>query len=190
MAPLCEPFHDVLTEARARAHERNPELADDPALASVLTHLTRGLALAALRKRDLGPWKLGPQNNAGIALARDSYELRVLHQLPDKSTPPPGHSKVRTRFYTNETLDPDLFPAGDRLIALWGASPQGALTIRIVRPIGSWSFGSRQKVDMDFVLPAVAEDLNSLIYDTIDDDIVVTIPREEDGTNVQRRLRS
>lgn len=190
LGPLCEPLHDTLTEARARAHQRLPELVEDPALASALTHATRGLALHGLRRRDLGPWRLVPQNNVGIALSNTTYSVRVLHQLPDRSAPPPGPNMVRRRFYRNETLDAEIFPTGDRLLALWGVDRKNELAIRIVRPIGLWNFGRREKVDLDFMLPAVAEDLDALIYDTSDDDIVVTIPGEEARPDDERKIGS
>lgn len=190
LGPLCEPLYDALTEARTRARTRHPEFVEDPALGSVLTHVARGLALHALRLRDLGPWTLVPQNNAGIALSHGSYAVRVLHQLPDLSAPPPGRNRVRRRYYANETLDPTMFPVSDKLLALWGDDREGGLNIRIVRPIGAWSFGARHKVDLDFVLPSTAEDLDSLIYDTTDQDIVVTIPREEGASSGERGIGS
>lgn len=189
-APLCEPLHDALTDARARAHQRNPEFVKNVHLAPVLTHVVRGYALDTLQSRDLGRWTLTPGNNASISLSMDSYAVRVLHQLRDRTAPPPGLNRVRRRYYVNDTLDASLFPSrGDRLLALWNAGRKGALTIRIVRPIGVWSFGARHKVDLDFVLPPLAEDLAALTYDTVDDDIVISIPGEE-GSSVEHGLGS
>ncbi|CAM3723949.1 hypothetical protein OCAE111667_23650 [Occultella aeris] len=190
LAPLCEPLYDALTEGRARARERHPEFVGEPGLGSVVTHVARGLALYALRSRELGPWTLVPQNNAGIALSLDSYSIRVLHQLPDKSAPPPGSNRVRRSFYGNGTLDPEMFPVSDKLLALWGDDEKGALMIRIVRPLGVWSFGARHKVDLDFVLPPMADDLEALVYDTADDDIIITIPGEEGETSVEHGVGS
>ena len=178
IGPLCEPLYDVLTNARTAAHKRHPEFVSDPDLMPVLTHVTRGLALHDLRGRDLGSWKTVPKKNAGIALSDGSLSIRVLHQLPDASPPPPGRNRLRRLFYSNPTLSDDVFPPGHNLLALWSET-RSALSIRIVRPVGTWSYGARHKVDLDFVLPAHAADLDSLRYETADQDIVVTIPLEE-----------
>ncbi|WP_087507940.1 hypothetical protein [Cellulomonas iranensis] len=178
IGPLCEPLYDVFTNAKIAARKRHPEFVADLELRPVLTHVTRGLALYDLRGRDLGTWKTTPQKNAGIALSDGSLSIRVLHQLPDASPPPPGRNRVRRHFYSNPTLNDDFFPPGHNLLALWSETRSG-LSFRIVRPVGTWAYGARHKVDLDFVLPAHAADLDSLVYETTDEDLVIVIPREE-----------
>lgn len=178
IGPLCEPLYDAFTNARTAARQRHPEFVGDPELRPVLTHVTRGLALHDLRGRELSSWKTVPRKNAGIELSDGALSIRVLHQLSDASAPPPGSNELRRRFYSNPTLSDDIFPPGHNLLALWSES-RGALSIRIVRPVGTWAYGTRHKVDLDFVLPAHAADLDSLVYETTDEDIVIAIPGEE-----------
>ncbi|MCR6649173.1 MAG: hypothetical protein NVV70_13935 [Cellulomonas sp.] len=178
IGPLCEPLYDAFTNARMAAQSRNPEFIADADLKPVLTHVTRGLALHDLRGRDLGSWKCVPQRNAGIALSDGSLSIRVLHQLPDSSPPPPGHSRRRRLYYSNPTLSDEVFPPRHNLLALWSETGD-ALSIRIVCPVGTWAYGGRHKVDLDFVLPAQAADLGSLVFETADEDIVIAIPLEE-----------
>ncbi|MFI2703453.1 hypothetical protein [Cellulosimicrobium composti] len=179
LAPLCEPLHDALTQAHQTALKRAPELTKDRRLEPVFTHLRRGFAWGELTSRELGPWVPRLTNNAGITLAQDTYSMRVLHQLPDKSAPPPGPGIGRQAFYANDTLSDDLFPEGDRLLALWAFSRAG-LSIRIVRPIGAWNFGRREKVDLDFILPQYSADLENLQFTKSDEDIEITLPSEEE----------
>lgn len=185
LSPLCEPLYDVLTNSRTSARSRLPDMVGDAEVSSVLTHVIRGLTLLELRTRDLGPWRLIPQNNAGIQLTDDQHCVRVLHQLSGGSVPPPGPNIVRRRYYSNPTLDLGIFPENHNLLALWRESREGAITVRIVRPVGQWSFGGRHKVDLDFVLPPLAADLDSLRYDTADEDIVVNLPGEEEESGGQ-----
>jgi len=181
MQPLCEPLHDALTSANGTARERHPEFDGREDLAPVLTHIARGLALVHLREVDLGGWKLRRQNNAGIELRRDAATLRVLHQLPDRAAPPPGRNLARRTFYYNATLSEDMLPPKDNLLAIWSASQKGAVTIRVVRPVGPWRYGRTEQVDLNFVLPQSPTDLQNLVFEPSDADITIEIPREDAG---------
>ena len=184
LVPLCEPAHDSLASAHAIAAERLPELMAHNRVRPTFIHALRGFAYLELEKRDLGPWRLVPQNNTGIALAHGHVSLRLLHMPRGGSVPAPGSNPRRRRAYANPTLDLWEVPERDDLIGLWAESPRGAIDIRVVRPIGGWNFGSAARVDLDFMLPAYGADLSSMSFASVDEDIEVSMPHEGDSSGL------
>lgn len=187
VGPLCEPLYDVFTSSSARVKERLPEL-DQPHTSPSLVHASRGLALDALMKADLGAWKVVPgQPNCGIQLADPAYRMRLLHQMPRGDAPPPGRNRARQRYYMNKpTLDDEMFPEIQTLLGLWTCYPSGTVSIRVVRPVGLWKFGSREKVDLDFLLPTSATSLEDLEFELADEEeFEVPIEKEAEGDDEQ-----
>lgn len=183
MAPLCSPLYDALTTAHTLALERVPELAQDPRTRASFVHAARGMALLELSQQVTDPWALKPQNNAGIMLVHGSVSLRVLHQPRSGDVPAPGSNVRRRRDFINPTLSAEMLPAKDALLGLWTVGARGGVSIRVLRPIGVWRYGSDARVDLSFDLPRYADELAGLQFDSTDDDIVVAVPKEdeEDG---------
>ncbi|MFF1340764.1 hypothetical protein ACFVYT_23110 [Streptomyces sp. NPDC058290] len=187
LADLCEPLHDAFVWAGQRRAEALPELSGRE-YNWHRTHSIRALAHHRLRKSGLGVWALsGKHSRNGELWVTDSdYSMRVLHALHDRDVPPPGPNRARRAFYHNpplplqEKLDG---PAFDKLIALWRLdAASGAVSFRIVRPIGKWSFGGKAKTDLDFILPETAVDMRSLHFEPADEGLdEVRLPEEEEG---------
>ncbi len=57
----------------------------------------------------------------------------------------------------------------------------GEVLIRVVRPIGSWKFRARAKVDIDFVLPRSVHTLESLEFIPTEDLEQGLLPFEAEG---------
>lgn len=174
MAPLCEPLYDALTSSVSRVRERLPQL-ESPQTLPVFAHTCRGLTLLDLKERNLGSWRLKPGNNSAVCLGSGSHTLKLLHQLPGGDTPPPGLNLARKRYFSNTpTLSAEMLPEVDNLIGLWSVYSSGEVLIRVVRPIGVWKYGSQSKVDLDFILPPFASDLDNLRFETAEEDDLFT----------------
>ncbi|GAA0403317.1 hypothetical protein GCM10009530_64150 [Microbispora corallina] len=186
MLPLCEPLHDAFTTAEAERRARLPML-DLPIYKWLHTHTIRGLAHFELSTKKLGPWSLYGNHgmNGELWLTDNNYRIRILHGLSDEQVPPPGTNGERRAFYANIPLiqqGPLWGPPNDRLLVLWRIAPKtGAPSFRVVRTIGAWKFGSKEKTDLDFALPKTAEDLATLQFIPTDDDLELQIPAEEGG---------
>ncbi len=188
LGPLCEPLHDSITTASMRVHERLPELSH-PSMAPIFAHVCRGLTRMSLEGRTFGGWTvLDGQNNVGLTLIMGPYSLRMLHQPANGAVPPPGRNRARRAYCLNPTLSEDLFPPGDRLLGLWACDAHDAVHIRVIRPIGTWSFGGQARADLDFDLPKTAIELEDLAFDGADeDDLFIALPSLEESTDESDR---
>lgn len=186
MLPLCEPLHDVFTTAEAERRERLPML-DLPQYRWLHTHTIRGLAHFELSRKSLGPWSLYGNHgrNGELWLTDNQYRIRILHGLNDEQVPPPGPNGERRAFFANIPLMHTGVlwgPPNDRLLVLWRIDPTtGAPGFRVVRTIGDWKFGSKEKTDLDFLLPKSADDLAALRFEPVDDGLELDLPAEEGG---------
>ena len=138
--------------------------------APVLMHLTRahlGHYLAARQRDDeLGGWVVKVGNNTAVSLQKGALSVRVLRPVGELRTPPPGRNPQRRAFYRQELADcSTMGAAGSDLIALWNYDRKTLATdIRIVRTVGSWQFGSPERVDLHFFLPNSNEDMELLEF--------------------------
>lgn len=189
MLPLCEPLHDVFTTAETTRRDRLP-MFDMPQYRWAGTHCIRAFAHLELSKAGpgaLGDWALygNHSRNGELWLTDGNYRVRILHGLSDEQVPPPGSGLTRRAFYCNPPLDspePLFGPPSDRLLVLWRIGEKsGAPAFRVVRTIGTWKFGSTEKVDLDFMLPSQAEVLKGLKFTPADDDLELQLPAEENG---------
>lgn len=77
-------------------------------------------------------------------------------------------------------MEPLFGEPNDRLLVLWRIdSDSGATGFRVVRPIGEWSWGAHQAVDLDFMLPQTAEDLAGLAFEP-EDDLGLDLPLDDE----------
>lgn len=68
---------------------------------------------------------------------------------------------------------------GSNLLGLWSMEPTtDEASVRVVRPIGTWRWGQRAKIDIDVRLPRRADDLTQLEFIPTDDRDVA-LPFEE-----------
>ena len=188
MADLCEPLHDAFSWAEQKRQRRLPEL-DSRIYRWHGTHTVRAFAHRHLSRANLGVWALSGNHarNGELWLTDSEYRIRVLHGLNDDDVPPPGHNQQRRAFYHNLPLpqhfqEPLQGPANDQLLALWRIDPRTAAPFfRVVRPIGTWSFGAQAKTDLDFLLPATGAELHELHFEPQDEGLELQLPREENG---------
>jgi hypothetical protein len=72
---------------------------------------------------------------------------------------------------------------GSNLLGLWSIEDQTEeLSVRIVRPIGTWKCGSRARIDIDVRLPRDAQDLAGLEFvptDNLEVELPVDIDEDE-----------
>ncbi len=125
---------------------------------------SRRLLLAAGAAGDLGNWEVAkPKPNLQVLLHNDVLEFRLL--LPaGKDVPPPGPNPARQAYYTN-IHDNLLGIRGSRLLGLWSIDPASEeVSIRVVRPIGTWKWRANAKLDIDFVLPRGVDTLENLEF--------------------------
>lgn len=184
---LCEPLHDVFTWAEQVRRERLPELAEDPDYRWHATHTVRALAHYKLCRMSgkLGGWKLtgNHSQNGALWLTDGSYRARVLHTL-DEYVPPPGSNRARRAFYRNPPLPYELPLFGeinDKLLVLWNIDPKSAaVSFRVVRTIGNWTWGAHAKTDLDFPLPETAEELADLKFEPSDEGLGLDLFSDEE----------
>lgn len=187
LAPLCEPLPDAFIEADQIRKKRLPEFDGDADYAWLATHTIRAFAHFKLGGKNLGPWKLSGKHsrNGELWLTDDSYRIRVLHGPTEEEVPPPGHNGQRKAYYLNPPLvdlAPMFGPKNDKLLIIWRIPADTAVPVfRVVRPIGDWKWGSKAKIDLDFILPDTAEDLAKLRFDPTDQDLELRIPDEREG---------
>jgi hypothetical protein len=179
---LARPLYEGLDKGRLLAHEHYDEHGmNGSGYTKGRTDLTRDHARRQLETvGGLGEWKLGKQQSGRILLSNGLMLIRVLHGAPfPGDTPPPGRNQARVSYYQNPTID--LFGVeSSRLLAVWTADESGELSIRIVRPVGSWKFGRNAKTDIDFILPREVEDFTSLEFIPNDDDFTLPFEFDED----------
>src|SRR5262249_25007414 len=122
--------------------------------------------------------------NGRLWLAYEGLKLRLLRPLPGMTVPPPGPNIARIAYYGNANAN--LFGVrGSNLIGMWQIDAAGSATIRIVRPIGKWRYGSPEDVDVDFYLPQPPTSLADLEFRPTDER-GLTLPFEdedEEGTD-------
>lgn len=125
---------------------------------------SRRLLLAAGAEGDLGNWEVAkPKPNLQVLLRNEVLELRLLRPV-GKDVPPPGPNPARQAYYTN-VHDNLLGIRGSRLLGLWSIDPEsGEVSIRVVRPIGTWKWRANAKLDIDFVLPRGVDTLENLEF--------------------------
>lgn len=186
---LCEPLYEALTWADVVRCERLPELMDPRMYGWHASHTVRALAHVRLCEADLGVWSLMGNHaiNGELWLTDGSYKARVLHALSDTEVPPPGKNRARKAYYWNVPLplewqEPLVGPFNDRLLLLWRIGQESHRpAIRVVRPIGNWKWGHREKTDLDFFLPETAADLRGLHFEPNDQGLEIDLPEEDEG---------
>lgn len=190
MLPLCEPLYDAFVTAEQRRQEALPELDGDPEYSWHATHTVRALAHRQLRRQreELKPWKLSGNHaqNGALWMTDESYRVRMLHSPNEGIVPPPGGNLARKAFYSNPPLDGQISmfgdPVGDKLLCLWRIDPEAGIpAFRVVRTIGDWKWGTHHRADLDFMLPATADELAGLAFEPTDEGLGLELPREEEG---------
>lgn len=186
MTDLCEPLHDAFAQAEQKRRKQLPELNGRP-YRWCRTHTIRALAHHHLSSTALGAWTLSGNHarNGEVWLTDGDYRLRVLHGYNEEHVPAPGTNRQRRAFYYNPPLplhqqEPLMGPVRDQLLLLWRIDPEThAPTFRVVRPIGVWPFGARAKTDLDFPLPATADDLRNLHFEPQAVGMELQLPEED-----------
>lgn len=125
---------------------------------------SRRLLLTASAQGALGSWEVAkPKPNLQVLLRNQVLELRLLRPV-GMDVPPPGPNPARQAYYTN-VHDNLLGIQGSRLLGLWSIDTTSEeVSIRIVRPIGTWKWRSSAKLDIDFVLPRGVDTLENLEF--------------------------
>lgn len=187
--PLREPLHEALVEADevARGHfaEYDMEPCDYRAGSAHLARCHARRLLVDKASDGWGGWTLAkPGANARLWLANQGLRIRVLRPLGEAVTPPPGSNRTRIAYYSNAHRSL-LGIGGSNLLALWTVGDSGESSIRIVRPIGKWRYGSNEKVDVDFYLPQAPTSLGDLEFRPTDD-LGLRLPFEDEDEKGQR----
>lgn len=177
LAPLCDPLHRGLgVSAEVALDHMHSSGMEGAEFTPVLMHLTRahwGRYLLTRQTNDsLGGWVVRVGNNTAISLQKGGLSVRVLRPVGELQAPPPGRNTQRRAYYRQELAECSTFgAAGSDLIALWNYDRETLATdIRIVRPIGSWQFGSSERVDLHFSLPNLDQEMELLEFVPEDDD--------------------
>ncbi len=177
LSPLCDPLHRGLSQAAEFAldHMHTYDM-EGPEFAPVLMHLTRahlGKYLVTRKKNGgLGGWIVTVGNNTAVSLQKGALSIRLLRPVGEWQTPPPGRNPQRLAYFRQELANCSTMGAtGSDLIALWNYDRETLATeFRIVRPSGSWQFGSSERVDLHFVLPDSYEEMQLLEFIPDDED--------------------
>lgn len=192
MLDLCEPLHEVFEQAEGLSRERLPELAGKIDYRWLTTHTTRGFAHYLLSEKPhgaLGDWSLSGNHsqNGSLWVHNGTHAVRLLHTRDESHVPPPGLNRARRAFYRNPplgkvvTLDGE--DANHQLLMLWRIDSDGLPIFRVVRTNGEWKWGQVEKVDIDFILPETAEDLEDLEFMPAEEELELEFPAEEDDAN-------
>jgi hypothetical protein len=169
MSPLVTGIYSSLDRALELAQQhfidfdmKGPEY--QPAAHHLARAHSRRLLLAAGAEGELGNWGVAkPKPNLQVLLRNEVLELRLLRPV-GKDVPPPGPNPARQAYYTN-VHDNLLGIRGSRLLGLWSIDPaSGEVSIRVVRPIGTWKWRANAKLDIDFVLPRGINTLENLEF--------------------------
>lgn len=191
VADLCEPLHDAFARAGEENKKRNSDLTGRD-YGWLTTHNVRGRAHLYLSEAELGVWRLTGKHsrNGELWVSDGAYRARVLHSASEKDVPPPGHNAQRRAFYANDPLsifegmEPLYGPANDRLLILWRLDLEtSAPAFRVVRPIGEWKYGRKEKVDIDFPLLQTASAMSDLAFRPTDAGIHLNIPASKEEGN-------
>lgn len=169
MSPLVTGLYESLDRALELAQQHFIEFdMGGPEYQPATHHLARAhsrrLLLSASAEDRLGAWKVAkPKPNLQVLLHNEIIELRLLRPL-GQDVPPPGPNPARQAYYTN-VHDNLLGIRGSRLLGLWSIDPTtDEVSIRIVRPIGTWRWRANAKLDIDFVLPRGVDTLENLEF--------------------------
>lgn len=179
VAPLCGPLYEALDRAQ--------EIADDHFASfdmyerdyrSGVAHLARAHAYRLMRAVDaageLGEWKvLRPANNLQLRMCQGGVSLRMLRPVGDEP-PPPGRNRARIAAWHGNVFGLE----GSKLLGLWQRAVDDEVEVRIVRPTGAWKLGQRSRIDIDFMLPRSAGDLESYEFRPTDEDMEMVLPFE------------
>lgn len=169
---LCEPLHEVVQEAWEEADrffvERDMAESDHR---GGRAHLARHLMRRELRARGaIDGWSMAPgcPPNSQVSLNRGAMRLRLLRPGVLGTVPPPGPNRARVRYYSNPQLG--LFGAeASNLIAVWEVEQGGDAAIRVVRTTGPWGSLGSEQVDIDFLLPRLADNVADLVFEPSDE---------------------
>ncbi|HUZ10087.1 MAG TPA: hypothetical protein VMU76_07965 [Acidimicrobiales bacterium] len=169
MSPLVTGLYASLDRALELAQQHFVEFdmtgtEYQPATHHLARAHNRRLLLAASEEGGMGAWKVAkPKPNLQVLLHNEVLELRLLRPV-GQEVPPPGPNPARQAYYTN-IHDNLLGIRGSRLLGLWAIDQKtGEVSIRVVRPIGTWKWRANAKLDIDFVLPRGVDTLESLEF--------------------------
>lgn len=180
-AALCEPIHDALDTGIGSWHEVGPRLFQHPAgFPHQRTSIIRAVTFEHLAAADLGQWRLASnsQSNARIALTDGIYTVVVRHAAR-AVIPAPNQTATARAYYRQQPLWDSNEISGVNLLLLWAEEDQVA-RVRLVRPIGAWSYGSPAKVDILVDFPRAAYDLENLADTFTPDDSDIVLFADDD----------
>lgn len=169
MSPLITGLYSSLDRAMELAQQHfvdfdmtGPEY--QPATHHLARAHSRRLLFAASARGELGNWGVAkPKPNLQVLLHNNVITLRLLRPV-GKDVPPPGPNPARQAYYTN-IHDNLLGIRGSRLLGLWSIDPESQeISIRVVRPVGTWNWRANAKLDIDFVLPRGVDTLENLEF--------------------------
>lgn len=185
MSPLVTGLYSSLDRALGLAQQHFVDFdMTGPECQSATHHLARAhsrrLLLAAGSDGDLGNWVVAnPKPNVQVLLRNEALELRLLRPV-GKAVAPPGPNPARRAYYTN-VHDNLLGIRGGRLLGLWSiGTASGEVSVRVVRPIGTWKWRANAKVDIDFILPRGVGTLENLEFIPTEDFQQGFLPFEAD----------
>lgn len=191
MRTLCEPLHIALSHGVERAAAiMASEKLTSPDFDWLRHHHARAAAHVKLceMRDEVAPWQVSRHkpNNGPFHLIQGGMTIRVCHGI-DGGVPAPGKNKARRNFYAQpmlDVIDDDVLLEGLKVsnyVATWEVADVATheVAIRMFRPVGTFKYGSKAKVDAAFWLPDDAKDLDSLIFEPSDQGIELMIPGEE-----------
>lgn len=180
---LGQPLHTALEAARKTANEHYDEhvMTGQP-YSKGRTDLTRDHARKNLEdpEVDLQGWRVPKRGSGRLTLYRDALSLKVLHGTPVEDIPAPGRNQARIRYYRNHTATL-LGAEASSLLAIWTYDAKAdQISIRVVRPVGTWSYRHRPVTDFDIPLPRKAEEFEHLVFIPNDQNMPLPFDLDED----------
>ena len=191
LKPLCAEVHDIFSASVLKAAKvRSEHGLEDDVYNSAGADLTRALVHREIEVRQgIGDWELaGKHHLRGQIILRRAglMKVRFLHD-PRGKIPAPGQNKARRAYYRNNPFGQTalLDAESSDLVAVWRVEdPEFAsVRFRVVRPISDKGrfFGAETDVDLDFILPSTGPDLSSLVFEQVDDGLMLDIPIPAEG---------
>lgn len=180
---LCHVLLDAVTTADAAATGRL-ELPRTAPYQPVRVHMARARARKSLEDEVIPGWFVNDleRQNTALHMYTAGIAMRFLH-TPTGVTPAPGPNRARRAWYTAalDGLEENMVPDEIKLIALWSADFQaGLVDVRVVRPVRTWAYGGKEKVDISIPLDAGAS-FTSQGYDPRDDEEELPFPSREEA---------